>query len=86
MILKKDIQDKESTKYGAIIRTGDLIKFGRIYIIIKESSIDKKKILKLKNNICGESGNWTRSIVDNITSDCLNERITTNIPEELKDN
>jgi len=38
------------TKRGAVIRQGDIIKFGRVPILIKESSIDAKrwKILKKK--------------------------------------
>jgi len=36
------------TKTGAVIRTGDIIKFGRVPIMIKESSIDIKKWEKVQ--------------------------------------
>ena len=36
-------EKKQVKKAGAIIRQGDIIKFGRVPVMIKESSIDKQK-------------------------------------------
>ena len=35
-------------KYGHVIRTGDVLKFGKFYMIIRESSVDINKIQKRK--------------------------------------
>jgi hypothetical protein len=37
----------EDTRKYAIIRTGDIIKIGRVPIMIKESSVDFKKLKEL---------------------------------------
>ena len=36
----KNQDDEIVTRYGGIIRTGDIIKFGSTLLLIKESSID----------------------------------------------
>ena len=44
-----NIYDKivKITKWGAIIRAGDIIKVGRVPIMIKESSIDSKRFTSI---------------------------------------
>ena len=41
--LKGMNQKKKITKKGCIIRQGDIVKFGRVPIMIKESSIDQTR-------------------------------------------
>jgi len=41
--LKGMNQKVKEVKRGLIIRSGDIIKFGRVPVMIKESSIDTKK-------------------------------------------
>ena len=48
----KEVQGKAKKnieKRGAIIRTGDIIRFGRVPIMIKESSYDSKKIQNIRH-------------------------------------
>ena len=46
-IEKNVVKTKEKDKkYGYVVRTGDVIKFGRISVIIRESSIDARKSSK----------------------------------------
>ena len=40
----KNQEDEEVMKHGGIIRTGDVLKLGKTLLLIKESSIDIKKI------------------------------------------
>ena len=39
---------KKTVKHGNIVRQGDIIKFGRVPVMIKESSIDIKRWEKVK--------------------------------------
>jgi hypothetical protein len=41
--LKGMNQKKKVTKKGCVIRQGDIIKFGRVPIMVKESSIDQTR-------------------------------------------
>ena len=40
-------KDKKRLKKGAIIRAGDIIKFGRVPIMIKESTIDSARVQEI---------------------------------------
>ena len=46
-----DSKEKEVTERGHIVRAGDVIRFGRVPIVIKESSFDTRKYKKIKESL-----------------------------------
>ena len=46
-----DLKDKKVKEYGHVVRAGDVIKFGRVPIMIKESSFDTGKHKKIKETL-----------------------------------
>ena len=44
-------KEKEIKQHGQIVRAGDVIKFGRVPIIIKESTFDTRKYKEIKEQL-----------------------------------